>query len=457
MVTDSTHSLLSTLFSTPEMDHVFSDAEQVQHMLRFEWALSAALEDCQLASAHSADPLLKLLATPFLTSDRADILRQAAASAGNIAIPFVKLLTATVAEQNPESASFIHTGATSQDVLDTALVLQLRAGLALLRADLHNTTSRCISLASEHAGTILAGRTWLQQGPPVTLGLKFAGYAAALSRHEQRLNESETRAVQLQFGGAVGTLASLRGNGLRVSAALAKRLELPEPSLPWHAHRDNLGEVAAVLGLLTGTLGKMARDLSLAMQTEVGELFEPAGVGRGSSSTMPHKRNPVGCAVVLSAAQRVPSLVATILSAMPQEHERGLGGWHAEWETLPEIFRLTAGALCQMRQIVDGLEVDAARMAANVEMTHGLVLAESVGAALAEHTGRLAAHKIVEEASRRAVAEKRTLLSVLTEMPAVTEHLSLERLQQLLDPASYLGSAKQMIERTLKSFKETGG
>ena len=457
MVIDFTSNLLSTLFSTPEMDCIFSDVEQVQQMLRFEWALSAALEECGLAGPASSAPLLGLLAQPFLTAERAATLQSAAGAAGNIAIPFVKLLTATVAEQYPEAASYIHTGATSQDVLDTALVLHMRAGLALLQADLHTILARCVDLARQHSGTILAGRTWLQQGPPVTLGLKFAGYAAALSRHQQRLQDAGERAVVLQFGGAVGTLASLRGNGLKVSAALAKHLDLPEPPLPWHSHRDNLGEVAAVLGLLTGTLGKMARDISLEMQTEVGELFEPAGEGRGGSSTMPHKRNPVGCAVVLAAAQRVPPLVATMLAAMPQEHERGLGGWHAEWETLPEIFRLTAGALSQTRQIVAGLEVDAARMAANLELTHGLVLAESVGAVLAESMGRMAAHRLVEEASRRAVAEKRTLLAVLTEMPAVTEHLSLERLRQLLAAADYLGSTEQMIARTLKSLERTGG
>ena len=457
MVIDSANNLLSTLFSTPEMDRVFSDAEQVQQMLRFEWALSAALEDCGLAPPESSAPILELLAGPFLTSERATILRSAAGAAGNIAIPFVKLLTATVAERHPDSASFIHTGATSQDVLDTALVLQIRDGMGLLQGDLHATVDRCVDLAREHSGTILAGRTWLQQGPPVTLGLKFAGYAAALTRHEQRLHDALARAVVLQFGGAVGTLASLRGNGLKVSAALAKHLDLPESPLPWHAHRDNFAEVAAVLGLLTGTLGKMARDISLAMQTEVGEMFEPAGEGRGGSSTMPHKRNPIGCAVVLAAAQRVPPLVATMLAAMPQEHERGLGGWHAEWQALPEIFRLTAGALSQMRQVVAGLEVDAARMTANLNLTHGLVLAESVGAALAEFTGRMAAHQIMEEASRRAIDERRSLESVLTEMPAVTEHLSLERLHQLLDPSDYLGSTAQMIARTLKSLERTGG
>ncbi len=457
MVIDSNSSLLSTLFSTPEMDHVFSDAEQVQQMLRFEWALSAALEECGLASPGASAPLLKLSAEPFLTSDRAAKLQSAAGAAGNISIPFVKLLTATVADLNPDAASYIHTGATSQDVLDTALVLQIRDGLALLQADLQATLARCINLAREHAGTILAGRTWLQQGPPVTLGLKFAGYVAALSRHQQRLREAEARAVVLQFGGAVGTLASLRGDGLKVSASLAKHLDLPEPPLPWHAHRDSLGEVTAVLGLMTGTLGKMARDISLAMQTEVGELFEPAGEGRGGSSTMPHKRNPVGCAVVLAAAQRVPPLVATMLASMPQEHERGLGGWHAEWQTLPEIFRLTAGAVSQMRQIVMGLEVDAARMSANIDMTNGLVLAESVGAALAVSMGRLAAHKLVEEASRRAIAVQRSLESILTEMPAVTDHLSPERLHLLLNPADYLGSTEQMIARTLKSLERTGG
>jgi 3-carboxy-cis,cis-muconate cycloisomerase len=456
MVIHSTHGLLSNLFSTPEMDQVFSDAEQVRRMLRFEWALSAALEDCALAPPRSSEPLAALLAAPFLTPDRANQLRVAAGGAGNIAIPFVKLLTAVVAEQSPHAASFIHTGATSQDVLDTALVLQIRDATTLLQADLQKTLARCVQLAREHAGTILPGRTWLQQGPPVTLGLKFAGYAAALSRHEQRLRDASARAVVLQFGGAVGTLASLREHGLRVSSALASRLDLPESPLPWHAQRDNLGEVAAVLGLLTGTLGKMARDISLAMQTEVGELFEPAGEGRGGSSTMPHKRNPVGCAVVLAAAHRVPPLVATMLAAMPQEHERGLGGWHAEWETLPEIFRRTAGALSQIRQIVDGLEIDAARMTANVQMTHGLVLAESVGAALAEFMGRLAAHRIVEQASRKAVAEQRPLESILAEMPAVTENLSAERLHQLLDSADYLGSAQQMIDRTLQSLEQKG-
>ena len=457
MAIDSTHGLLSTLFSTPEMDSVFSDAEQVQQMVRFEWALSAALEECGVAPPLSSEPLDGLLETPFLTPERAAQIQLGAASGGNLAIPFVKLLTAVVAEESPEAAGFVHTGATSQDVLDTALVLQMRNAIELIERDLRTTLARCAELARDHADTMMAGRTWLQQGPPITLGLKFAGYAAALSRHKQRLSDASGRAVVMQFGGAVGTLASLREDGLKVSAALARHLELPEPTSPWHGHRDNLGEVAAVLGLLTGTLGKMARDISLEMQTEVGELSEPAGAGRGGSSTMPHKRNPVGCAVMLAAALRVPSLVATMLAAMPQEHERGLGGWHAEWETLPEIFRLTAGALRQMRQIVEGLEVDAVRMAANIQMTQGLVLAESVAAALAEHTGRSAAHKIVEQAARQAIAERRPLELILAEMPSVTVHLSPHVLHRLLNSEAYLGSTRQLIARTLQTLEKVEG
>jgi 3-carboxy-cis,cis-muconate cycloisomerase len=445
--------LLAKLFSTPAMERVFSDTNLVQQMLRFEWALQAALADCGVAPAGSAKPLAALLESPFLTAERADKLQGAAALSGNIAIPFVKMLTAAVAEEDKEAARFVHTGATSQDVLDTALVLQLQEAIALMERDLGLTLERCVALAREHTETVMAGRTWMQQGPPVTLGLKLAGCAAALARHRERLQGAAARLAVLQFGGAVGTLASLGKDGIQVSAALGRRLQLPEPAMPWHSHRDNLAEMATVLGLLTGTLGKMARDLSLGMQTEVGEVFEPAGQGKGGSSTMPHKRNPVGSAVVLAAALRVPSLVATMLVAMPQEHERGLGGWHAEWETLPEIFRLTAGALQQMREILDGLEVHADRMRENLDMTRGLVLAEAVSSALAETLGRAAAHRLVEEASQRALREGCSLEQVLLAMPEVVQQLPPERIHQLLDPRHYLGSSAEFLDRALRALE----
>jgi 3-carboxy-cis,cis-muconate cycloisomerase len=455
MVMGNEGSLLAELFSTAAMDHLFSVEEQVQQMLRFEWALSAALETTGLAPRNSAAPLAELLATTFLTEQRAETIRHGAALAGNIAIPFVKLLTQIVRERDADAARFIHTGATSQDVLDTALVLQMREAMTLLAMDLDAMIASCVALAREHAETIVAGRTWLQQGPPTTLGLQFAGYALALDRSRTRLRNVAARSAMLQFGGAVGTLASLGEQGLAVSAELASRLELREPAMPWHSHRDTLAEAAAALGLLTGTLGKMAKDISLSMQTEVGELFEPAGAGRGGSSTMPHKRNPVSCAAVLAAAVRVPPFVATMIAAMPQEHERGLGGWHAEWETLPQIFRLAAGALAQMQQTVEGLEVDAIRMEENLALTHGLVLAEAVSAALAEHVGRDAAHRSMEAASHRAICGKRHLFDELRADPDVSRYLSEEDLARLLDPGNYLGSARAFMERALVRLNET--
>jgi 3-carboxy-cis,cis-muconate cycloisomerase len=257
----------------------------------------------------------------------------------------------------------------------------------------------------------------------------------------------------LQFGGAVGTLAALGKQGRCVSAALSRTLGLPEAVLPWHTHRDNLAEVAACLGVLTGTLGKVARDVSLLMQTQVGEALEGSAPGRGGSSTMPHKRNPVASAVILSAAARVPPLVSTMLSSMVQEHERGLGGWHAEWETLPEIFRLTAVALSRAIEIADGLEVHAERMQSNLQELDGLGLSEAVSIALAEYIGRAKAHKLVEEATKRALEDRLPLLQVLTGMPEAVKHIQPERLAYLLQPENYLGSTADFIARALSRAK----
>jgi 3-carboxy-cis,cis-muconate cycloisomerase len=243
-------------------------------------------------------------------------------------------------------------------------------------------------LAEAHKSTLLAGRTWLQQGPPVTFGLKVAGWLDAVERHRERLKQARKQILVLQFGGAVGTLAAVGDRGLELASALARELKLDLPEVPWHSHRDRLAEVAASLGLLVGSLGKIARDISLMSQTEIDEVVEPSGPGRGGSSTMPHKRNPVGSAVILAAALRVPALVSTVLTAMVQEHERGLGGWHAEWETLPEIFRLTAGALAHTNEIVAGLEIHPEKMSQNLNVTHGLVLAEAVAFALRERLGK---------------------------------------------------------------------
>jgi 3-carboxy-cis,cis-muconate cycloisomerase len=274
-----------------------------------------------------------------------------------------------------------------------------------------------------------------------------------MTRHRTRIQELRSRVLVLQFGGAAGTLASLGQRGLDVARELANHLKLNLPDLPWHAHRDRLAEVATFLALLTGTLGKIARDLSLQMQTEIAELFEPAGESRGGSSTMPHKRNPVACAVVLSAATRAPALAATMLSAMSQEHERGLGGWHAEWETLPELFRLSAGALHRMSEAIAGLEVQPDRMLQNLEITQGLIYAEAVTMVLGKQIGKAAAHQLVEVASRKAIEKKMHLREILSADAEVSSRLSAAELDKLFDPRNYTGMANQFIDRAIAASK----
>jgi 3-carboxy-cis,cis-muconate cycloisomerase len=330
----------------------------------------------------------------------------------------------------------------------------MRQAFEILDAELADLCRSLTQLAQEHRSTAMAGRTLMQQALPTTFGVKVAGWLDAMNRHRDRFAETRARVLVLQFGGAVGTLAALREKGLQVAEALAAELHLGLPSMPWHSQRDRVAEAATTLGLCTGTLGKIARDISLHMQTEIAEVFEPAGEGRGGSSTMPHKRNPVSAAVVLSAATRVPGLVSTMLSAMVQEDERGLGDWHAEWETLPEIFRLTAGALHQLATIVPHLEVDAARMRRNLDATHGLIFAEAVTMALASHIGKSAAHTLVEAASRQTLKSGRHLREVLDQNPAVMERLTSEELDRLIAPENYLGVAEELVDRVINASRK---
>jgi 3-carboxy-cis,cis-muconate cycloisomerase len=289
----------------------------------------------------------------------------------------------------------------------------------------------------------------MQQALPTTLGAKLAATVSALDRHRDRLTALRERALVLQFGGAAGTLASLHDRGLDVSEALGAALELPVPDMPWHTQRDRVCEIATTLGMLTATLGKLARDVALLAQTEVGEVDEPAGPGRGGSSTMPQKRNPVGASIALAAAVRVPGLVATMLAAAVQEHERGLGDWPAEWETLPEIVQLTGGALDAMAEVAAGLDVHRERMRANLEVTKGLIFAEAVQMALAPSIGRDAAHALVASACRRAVAQDAHLRDILAAEPKVTDVLDASAIARLFDPAGYLGMSSAYVARAL--------
>ena len=441
-----TPALLGPLFGSAEGLAIFADAARLQGMLDFEAALARSESRLGVIPAAAAGPIAaKCRAELFDMRE----LAKGTARAGNPAIPMVRRLAALVAAGDADAARYVHWGATSQDAMDTGLVLQLRSFLDLLEADLDRMANALARLADAHKAMPLVGRTWLQQALPMTFGLKAAGWLDAIERHRGRLSELRSRALVLQFGGAAGTLAALGTQGLEVAEALARELDLPLPALPWHAHRDRFVEVATALGLILGTLGKMARDLSLLMQTEVAEAFEPAGEGRGGSSTMPHKRNPVTAAVVLAAATRVPGLVATMLASMVQEHERGLGGWHAEWETLPELCSLAAGALRQMTETIEGLELDPVRMRANLEATNGLILAESVTMALAPGIGRLAAHELVERACRESVATRRHLRDVLAADAAIAAHLSPADLDRLFEPLAYVGQSAAFVERVL--------
>ncbi|PZW43489.1 3-carboxy-cis,cis-muconate cycloisomerase [Pseudomonas sp. URMO17WK12:I2] len=443
--------LFDAYFTSAPMRQVFSDQGRVQGMLDFEAALARA--------EAAAGVIPRALVADIEAACRAefydfDALAIAIGSAGNSAIPLVKALGKRIAASNAEAERYVHMGATSQDAMDSGLVLQLRAAIDLLERDLDTLSRQLAAQAQRHAATPMAGRTWLQHATPVTLGMKIAGWLGAIDRHRQRLDEIKPRLLCLQFGGASGSLAALGDKAWSVAGALAAELDLQLPEQPWHTQRDRLVEFASLLGLIAGSLGKMGRDISLLMQTEAGELFEPSAPGKGGSSTMPHKRNPVGAAVLIGAATRAPGLVATMFAAMPQEHERSLGLWHAEWETLPELCCLVSGALQQALIMVPDLEVDAGRMAANLELTRGLVLAEAVSIALAQRIGRDAAHHLVEQCCKQAVKEGAHLRDVLGANAEVTAQLSAEELDRLLDPAHYLGQAQRWVERAVAQSRE---
>lgn len=445
--------LFDAYFTQPAMRELFCDRARLQGMLDFEAALARAEARCGVIPASAVAPIEAACRAELYDFDA---LATAICSAGNSAIPMAKALGRQVAATDAEAERYVHFGATSQDAMDSGLVLQLRAAVGLLEDDLARLGAALAEQARQHADVPMAGRTWLQHATPVTLGMKIAGWLGAVTRHRERLAELKPRLLSLQFGGASGSLAALGDDGFAVAEALAEELRLQLPEQPWHTQRDRLVEFAAWLGLVAGSLGKLGRDLSLLMQTEAGEVFEPSAPGKGGSSTMPHKRNPVGAAVLIGAATRAPGLVATMLSAMPQEHERSLGLWHAEWESLPELCCLVSGALQQALLVVPGLEVDAARMARNLDLTRGLVLAEAVSIALARRIGRDAAHHLVEQCCRQAVAEGAHLRQVLGGNAEVCAQLSEAELDRLLDPAHYLGQCRRWVERALEEHARLG-
>ncbi|MCA1455387.1 3-carboxy-cis,cis-muconate cycloisomerase [Bradyrhizobium sp. BRP22] len=443
--------LLAPMLSSAAMRAVCDDAATLQNMLDFEAALArseAAVGVIPNAAAGAIGAACRA------ESFDAAALADAAVRSGNLAIPLVKALTAEVARADKEAARYVHWGATSQDVIDTATMLTLRAGIDALLVDLDRAIAGFAKLARQHRDTAVVARTWLQHALPMPFGLKLAEYAASLHRSRKRLLRLRREALALQFGGAAGTLAALGDNGMAVAAKLAQELDLPLPEAPWHTHRDRIAEIASALAIIAGSCGKIARDVSLMMQTDVAEAFEPSGEGRGGSSTMPHKRNPVAAATALAAATTAPNLAATILAAQVQDHERSAGPWHAEWPTLPTLMLVTSGALAAVVELAEGLDVDAARMRVNLGATNGLIMAEAVSMALAEKLGKSEAHHLIEAASKKAVAEQRHLRDVLKADPGITAQLAADKIEKLFEPMAYQGASQALIDRLLASLED---
>ena len=443
--------LLAPMLSSAAMRAVCDDVACLQNMLDFEAALARAEAATGVIPASAAGAIGK--ACKAEAFDLAG-LAEAATRSGNLAIPLVKALTAAVAGADAEAARYVHWGATSQDVIDSAAMLTLRAAIEALLSDIDRAIAGFAKLARTHRDTPMVARTWLQHALPMPFGLKLAEYAAALHRSRVRLLRLRNDGLALQFGGAAGTLAALGDKGLMVAEQLAQELQLPLPEAPWHSHRDRIAEAASVLAIVAGTCGKIARDVQLMMQTDVAEAFEPSGEGRGGSSTMPHKRNPVAAATALAAATMAPNLAATIFAAQVQDHERSAGPWHAEWPTLPTLLLVTSGALAAIVDIAEGLEVDAVRMRANLDATGGLIMAEAVTFALAEKIGKSEAHHLMEAASKKAVAGKKHLRDVLAKDPKVSAHLSADKLTKLFEPMAYQGASQALIDRLLASLDE---
>ena len=418
--------LVESLAATERLSQVFSDASVLQAMLDFEASLARAEAHCGVIPPAAAR---QIALTARADSFDGEELTRLSLRAGTPAIPLVKMLTAQVRALDPEAAGYVHWGATSQDVVDSALVLLLARCHAILARDHERVVAALRKLSDAHAGTVMLGRTLLQPAPPITFGLKAAGWYAGLRRGWPRVSTRFDETAYLQFGGASGTLAALGDRGLAVSEALASELNLKLPDAPWHGYRDRLAALMAALSIYTGTLGKMALDIALLMQFEVAEVAEPGGDGRGGSSAMPHKRNPTACMLALAAAKRAPGLLADFVAGMVQEHERAVGGWQAEWPLVHGIVQAAGVALENMVEVAEGLTVDPARMRANLDATRGAVFAEKAVIMLAPELGKEAALRKVEETIRATGAPP--------DLPGLTA------------PEDYLGSAEAFRRRLL--------
>ena len=431
------------IFTTDAMRRVFSDEQRTAFYLEIEAALvrvQGRLGIIPAEAAHEIESKCKI--------ENID-LNKLKAQTERIGYPILGVVQQIVAICADGLGEWCHWGATTQDITDTATVMQIRDGLTLVETEMEKIAAALAELARRYRLTPMAGRSNLQQAVPITFGFKAASLLAAFQRHRQRLKELRPRVLVGEFAGAAGTLSSLGADGLKVQAALMQELGLGQPEIAWHTVRDRIGEVGAFLALLTGTLGKISMDVKLLMQTEVGEVFEPFHEGRGSSSTMPQKRNPISSLYIHANTALVRQHAAALFEAAVADHERSTGPWEIEWIALPEIFLLSAGALAQTRVVVEGLQVDAAQMRANLDITHGTIVSEAVMMGLGPYLGRQRAHDLVYDICREATTSRTSLVELLARNPEISKHLSRAELERMVDPAHYLGLAGEMVDRVL--------
>lgn len=451
MTDTSRNTLFGTLFGRGAADA--SDAAWLQAMLDTEAALARAVERAELAPPGSGAAVTAVARADFFDNGT---LGEAAAVTGNPVPALVRALTERLPESAAGAAAAVHKGATSQDIIDTAAMLLARSALDVILADLSAAAGSCAAHAAEHAHTVMSGRTLLQQAVPVTFGLVAAGWLTAIDEARQNLNQVRTARLAIQFGGAAGTLASLGDAGPQVAALLGEELRLPVPVLPWHTNRHRIIEVAAALAGACAALGKIARDVTLLAQTEVAEVHEAAAPGRGGSSAMPHKQNPVAAIVILGCTKQTPGLLATLTSAAEQEHQRAAGAWHSEWQPFSQLLTLTSSAASWSTDLLNGLHVDPARMRANLEASHGLPMAEHVAALLAPRIGGPQAHDLVAQASARATRHNISLADAIyahERCAATLTEAGLTRtaIESALAPESYLGATQEFIRRALSA------
>src|SRR5512132_2934837 len=435
------------IFSSDEMRNVWSDENRTQKYLDIEAALARVQGRLGIIPQEAADEIVRHCSLDQI--DMAKLKQQTE----RIGYPILGVVTQLNLLCRDKLGEYCHWGATTQDITDTATVLQIREALELIDVDLSAISKALAGLAKRYRDTPMVARSNLQQAVPITFGFKMAELLAAIERHRERLAQLRPRVLMGEFGGAAGTLASIEKGAMETQEALMQELGLAQPLIAWHTIRDTIAEVGCFLGLVGGTLGKLAMDVKLMMQTEIGEVYEPFSPGRGSSSTMPQKRNPISSCYIHATISVVRQHVAALLDAMVADHERSTGPWEIEWIVLPEAFCLLSGALKQTRFVLEGLEVDEKAMRRNIDMTQGLVMSEAVMMGLGPYLGREYAHDLVYDICREAIHQRRPLLDLLAENKNITKHLSRAELVKLCDPANYLGQSGVMVDRVLDNLR----